>query len=515
MINEVAPPGWGHTKAEKEKTKPNKPKSKIGGSAAAFDRARKEGRFKGLPGDKTEKDVKASMFKIMWAAKKKGDKPHYKPGTDKKYKKYQEAVEYFYEEGINEEGLDIVIEEVGLEDFVDFVEERSARKMNVRTKGSIKKQIAKDADAEEKRRKAKTHEYKETPKKKPRVGAPSYSTKVTGAVKKAKAKQPTKKASKEGIRSKIAGAVKKGVERHKSAVKKSKFASGVKSGVKAVGKFAKDVDSVLKVNKKTTVNMQSYEPQLPMIEGKTGTMKKLAKASALDSSDNPKDQDRARAMRVAADFKSWRSQKRKGKVSEVIGSGILKKEELVVEKDLNAAERRALPDKEFALPGKGKGPEGKQAGSYPIPDKNHARMALAMVAKHGTAAKKAKVRAAVAKKFPDIQQEEVGITSSDKMKRAQEKAKRELIQQKAVEKQKKSLKGYSSEDMPDEKSSTKKVVEELTFEGWKDKAKSIMKKVSSKKDAPKHNYGKDAGAEAAKRLRKKDHEKVNFLDPDD
>ena len=36
-----------------------------------------------------------------------------------------------------------------------------------------------------------------------------------------------------------------------------------------------------------------------------------------------------------------------------------------------------------------------------------------------------------------------------------------------------------------------------------------------KKDAPKHDYGKDAGAEAAKRLRKKDHEKVNFLDPDD
>ena len=27
MLNEVAPPGWGHTKAEKEKTKPDKPKS--------------------------------------------------------------------------------------------------------------------------------------------------------------------------------------------------------------------------------------------------------------------------------------------------------------------------------------------------------------------------------------------------------------------------------------------------------------------------------------------------------
>ena len=77
-------------------------------------------------------------------------------------------------------------------------------------------------------------------------------------------------------------------------------------------------------------------------------------------------------------------------------------EEVVVEKDLNAAERRALPDKEFALPGKGKGPEGKQAGSYPIPDKTHARMALAMVAKHGTPEKKKKVRAAVEKKFPGI-----------------------------------------------------------------------------------------------------------------
>ena len=78
------------------------------------------------------------------------------------------------------------------------------------------------------------------------------------------------------------------------------------------------------------------------------------------------------------------------------------KEEVVLEKDLNAAERRALPDSDFALPGKGKGPEGKQAGSYPIPDKGHARLALAMVAKYGTPEEKAKVRAAVAKKFPSI-----------------------------------------------------------------------------------------------------------------
>ena len=74
-INEVAPPGFGHTKGDKKKG------VEKGGTAAAFDRARKEGRFKGS---------KSDMFAIMWAQKNKGDKPHYKPGTDKKYKKYQE-----------------------------------------------------------------------------------------------------------------------------------------------------------------------------------------------------------------------------------------------------------------------------------------------------------------------------------------------------------------------------------------------------------------------------------------
>ena len=89
-LNEVSPPEWGHTKAEKEKTKPDKPKSKIGGTAAAFKRALDDGRFKGLPGSTTKKEKTADMFKLMWSMNKKGYKPHYKPGTDKKYKKYQE-----------------------------------------------------------------------------------------------------------------------------------------------------------------------------------------------------------------------------------------------------------------------------------------------------------------------------------------------------------------------------------------------------------------------------------------
>jgi len=77
LLNEVAPPGFGHTKSGDG--------DKKGGTAAAFDKARKEGRFKGS---------KSDMFAIMWAMKNKGAKPHYKPGTDKKYKKYEEETTY-------------------------------------------------------------------------------------------------------------------------------------------------------------------------------------------------------------------------------------------------------------------------------------------------------------------------------------------------------------------------------------------------------------------------------------
>ena len=74
LVKEVAPPGFGHTKGDDK-----------GGTAAAFNKARKEGRFKGS---------KSDMFAIMWSQKNKGDKPHYKPGTDKKYKKYEEENSY-------------------------------------------------------------------------------------------------------------------------------------------------------------------------------------------------------------------------------------------------------------------------------------------------------------------------------------------------------------------------------------------------------------------------------------
>ena len=361
-LNEVAPPGWGHTKAEKEKTKPDKPKSKIGGSAAAFKRALDDGRFKGLPGDKTYKDKKESMFKLMWSMKKKGSKPHYKPGTDEKYKKYQE-------------------------------------------------------------------------------------------------------------------------------------------------------------------------------------------------------------------------------------------EEVVLEKDLNAAERRALPDSDFALPGKGEGPKGKQAGSYPIPDEKHARSALSLVAQHGTPAEKATVRAKVKKKFPNIEQNEdwkpeievidtkkeakkrekkrkeaesslpphlrldamkkafahtnesAVLDANTKIKKDEKKKKKEaelrrLLQHaiavkkgqaesfeidkaahKKVQKKAK-LRNLAKGNMnPNEKAAAEKKAggPKLAFEGWQERAKEAMKKVVGKKKEEKKasmdsttSKIHDLRKEKFKSEKQKEHEKyVNFLDADD
>jgi len=75
---------------------------------------------------------------------------------------------------------------------------------------------------------------------------------------------------------------------------------------------------------------------------------------------------------------------------------------------LSTAARKKLPSKSFALPGKGEGPQGKGAGSYPIPDPSHARNALARVSQHGSSSEKARVRAKVHAKFPGIGKQEGG-----------------------------------------------------------------------------------------------------------
>lgn len=74
LLLEVAPPYWGHTKADKPKG------AKVGGTIEAMKRAKARG---DIPS-------KFNIFALAWSMKNKGDKPHYKPGKvnvlKKKYK---------------------------------------------------------------------------------------------------------------------------------------------------------------------------------------------------------------------------------------------------------------------------------------------------------------------------------------------------------------------------------------------------------------------------------------------
>jgi len=161
------------------------------------------------------------------------------------------AADYFVEEGINEEGLDLIIEEVGVEAFTEFVYNfspvsldeavRDMKKAPKRDYEKVKASVYKK-DAE---RKAKgTGEYSKTKAAKDKYGdedntvhdddAPAPKKKggaivkskssaiVKTAAKKAKEKQPEKKPEKKGIVGKIRDAVGKGMERHKAATKELK-----------------------------------------------------------------------------------------------------------------------------------------------------------------------------------------------------------------------------------------------------------------------------------------------------
>jgi hypothetical protein len=69
---------------------------------------------------------------------------------------------------------------------------------------------------------------------------------------------------------------------------------------------------------------------------------------------------------------------------------------------LKAKQRNALPSKDFAGPDR----------SYPIPDKSHARNALARASQFASAGEKEKIDAKVHSKFPSI-----GKGKSSMMKR--------------------------------------------------------------------------------------------------
>ena len=162
-------------------------------------------------------------------AYKRGIKRHKKAVEDKKVKN-RKAVPY------------AALSAQYSPELPNLEEERAARKMNVRTKKTIQATIAKNAAAEAKRKEKKTGEYKETPKKKPKLGL-SYKTVVTHArAKKAAAKTPITRATAKKAEKKTAPSTKSvartkaqykgkgapGLDAHKERIAKHESKRGVK-----------------------------------------------------------------------------------------------------------------------------------------------------------------------------------------------------------------------------------------------------------------------------------------------
>lgn len=154
------------------------------------------------------------------------------------------AAEYLFNEGVNEDGVDIFIEELGLEQFVSFVEGLSADTYLTEARAAKKARKGAKSYAEVKAE----IDAKEVAKKKP------SAEKTKAAADTAKKQQPKKRPVLDGI----ARQVLKGMDRHKKAMARAKgdiettkkiaskvgkgakeFGKGFSSGVKTAGKAAK------------------------------------------------------------------------------------------------------------------------------------------------------------------------------------------------------------------------------------------------------------------------------------
>ena len=294
------------------------------------------------------------------------------------------------------------------------------------------------------------------------------------------------------------------------------------------------VDSVEKTQQDTQKRQEAHKKQLEAKQKKVAAMKKLVLKKKMQA--------------VGAGG------------GEDITAGYEPEGEVIAEKDLNAAERRALPDKDFALPGKGEGPEGKQRGAYPINDKKHARAALAMAAAHASPEKEAKVKAAVKKKYPGIEVSEgkgVGTVVKQLGRIAAKKLQSKKVK-KAIYKTVKKIGGAGVEGAVDaatdrareeggrivRDAGKKKEVKEaaplvamagkaalsgVAYAAGEAGVKKVLKSKEKKKEVDegvlqmvksigrkkkpekKAEKATDAGARARRKLQQKDHETVNFL----
>jgi hypothetical protein len=185
------------------------------------------------------------------------------------------ASEYFYQEGLNSTGVDILIEELGVEDFVQFVFELSeeynlteARAGGVRVEPKTKggksvgslKGGAKTAAIARLRKEKQARRDAESKASASKSSGMKAALQRQSSVASAKKQQPAKKPLKDRIAKGVLGAVKayqQGMERHRAATATagkavkvaakgaSEFGKGVASGVKTAGKAAQAAHKLL------------------------------------------------------------------------------------------------------------------------------------------------------------------------------------------------------------------------------------------------------------------------------
>lgn len=185
------------------------------------------------------------------------------------------ASEYFYQEGLNSTGVDILVEELGVEDFVQFVFElveeynlTEARAGGARVEPKTKagksvgslKGGAKTAAITRLRKEKQARRDAESKASASKPSGMKAALQRQSAVASAKKQQPAKKPLKDRIAKGVLGAIdayQKGMERHRAATATagkaakavakgaSEFGKGVASGVKTTAKVAKGVHKVL------------------------------------------------------------------------------------------------------------------------------------------------------------------------------------------------------------------------------------------------------------------------------
>ena len=217
----------------------------------------------------TQNKIRDKVFKKKEQEKKEDKKEEWAVNT---------AAEYLFNEGLNEDGVAIFIEELGLESFVKFVYELGeevlteakfdrlppvsktgkkiadlkggAKASSIKSKRKIRATLRQKVDDESKSKPGFASFSKKTSK----VTSQSKKDNTSKAVASAKKQQPKKR----GILDRVAGEVLKGMERHKKAMDAARetgktiskaakvgakgakeFGKGVKSGVETAGKVAK------------------------------------------------------------------------------------------------------------------------------------------------------------------------------------------------------------------------------------------------------------------------------------